>query len=459
MKMQSLYPYQEAAVRAIGTAPAPTLNAFDPGLGKTRVAIETVKRRGYRRVLVFCPHSVVLVWESEVVKWWPGHPPVTIVRGPVPGGNGVFLASYGAVSEKSGKVAQHLADTRPFQATIIDESHYLKNPTSNRSRRIFDLLRSDMLGWPHPMSATPAPNHAAELWPLLFHLRPDLILSPVNNEPMLEHEFKSRYCVVEHFQVGQRMVERITGSRNLPELRARIAPMLLMARKKDVLPQLPPLDFTVLPVDILPRHSASRGNAPHRGSAQHSAAQHIATQRFDQLDDDALLAQLRAGVAKSEIQQLGLAKVPAVVEWVSDFLDSDPGRKLVLWCRHHEVIDAYERLLAQYAPVKFDGRDNLDARRSAIQRFMSGKAKIFVGQILAGGVGLTLVSKGSPCSDVVFAESSFSPADNFQASCRVHRIGQQDGVLVRMACAAGTLDDRIQQILVRKSKDLAELFG
>lgn len=452
--MQSLYPYQEAAVRTIGTAPAPTLNAFDPGLGKTRVAIETVKRRGYRRVLVFCPHSVVLVWESEIQKWWPGHPPVTIVRGPVPKGEGVFLVSYGAVSEKSGKVAQYLADTRPFQATVIDESHYLKNPTSNRSRRIFDLLRSDMLGWPHPMSATPAPNHAAELWPLLFHLRPDLILSPVNNEPMLEHEFKSRYCVVEHFQVGQRMVERITGSRNLPELRARIAPMLLMARKRDVLPELPPLDFVTLPVDISSSHLAALRVATPR-----IAPRHTATQRFDQLDDDALLAQLQAGAAKSEIQQLGLAKVPAVVEWVSDFLDSDPGRKLVLWCRHHEVIDRYVAMLAQYVPVRFDGRDDLDARRSAIQRFMSGKAKIFVGQILAGGVGLTLVSKGSPCSDVVFAESSFSPADNFQASCRVHRIGQQDGVLVRMTCAAGTLDDRIQEILVRKAKDLAELFG
>ena len=442
--MQSLYPYQEAAVRTIGTAPAPTLNAFDPGLGKTRVAIETVKRRGYRRVLVFCPHSVALVWEAEVVKWWPFHPPVIIARSAVVGsGEGVYIVSYGLMSEATGNMAAHLADARPFQATIIDESHYLKNPTSNRSRRIFDLLRSDMLGWTHPMSGTPAPNNAAELWPLLFHLRPDLILSPVTGQPMREGEFKSRYCVVEHFQVGQRMVERITGSRNLPELRARIAPMLLMARKKDVLPELPPIDFVTLPVSV------QRDAAVWAGFRTSWKA----------LNDDALLAQLQAGVAKSEIQQLGLAKVPAVVEWVSDFLDSDPGRKLVLWCRHHEVIDRYVDMLAQYVPVRFDGRDDLDARRSAIQRFMSGKAKIFVGQILAGGTGLTLVAKGSPCSDVVFAESSFSPADNFQAACRVHRIGQQDGVLVRMTCAAGTLDDRIQEILVRKAKDLAELFG
>jgi SNF2 family DNA or RNA helicase len=116
-------------------------------------------------------------------------------------------------------------------------------------------------------------------------------------------------------------------------------------------------------------------------------------------------------------------------------------------------------MLGEYRPVRFDGRDNLEARRSAIERFMSGAAKIFIGQIVAGGTGITLVSPEAKCSDVVFAEASYSPSDNFQAACRVHRIGQSDGVLVRMACASNTLDDRIQSILVRKAKDLAEIFG
>jgi SNF2 family DNA or RNA helicase len=90
---------------------------------------------------------------------------------------------------------------------------------------------------------------------------------------------------------------------------------------------------------------------------------------------------------------------------------------------------------------------------------MSGDAKIFVGQIQAGGTGITLVSPTAKCSDVIFAESSFSPSDNYQAACRVHRIGQNDGVLVRHASAAGTLDDRIQEILARKSRDIKEIFG
>jgi SWI/SNF-related matrix-associated actin-dependent regulator 1 of chromatin subfamily A len=440
-----IYPYQAKAVGTIFAASKPVLNAFDPGLGKTRVAIASMYARGYKRILVLCPHSVVLVWEAEIKKWWPSAPPVMIVRAgvPIPSTEGFFIVSYGLLSEASGRTVSGLVDTGPFEATILDEAHYLKNPKSNRAKRVYGLL--PMLGWVHPMTGTPAPNHAGELWGIVYHLRPDLIVSPTTGKPMREGEFLSRYCNVRQFKVNNHWVEQVTGSKNLPELRARLAPMILMAKKRDVLPELPPIDFVTLPVQA---HIQS-----------HVSSQLGMLELTQDGSDDALLAQLASGVVKSEIQQLGLAKVEAVVEWIEDLLASDDKRRLVVWCVHHAVIDRYAELLGQYKPVTFDGRNNLDQRREAIQRFMTGTARIFVGQIVAGGTGITLVSKTAPCSDVIFAESSFSPADNFQAACRVHRIGQRDGVLVRHAAAAGTLDDRIQEILARKSRELTELFG
>jgi SNF2 family DNA or RNA helicase len=441
-----IYPYQAKAVGTIFAASKPVLNAFDPGLGKTRVAIASMYARGYKRILVLCPHSVVLVWEAEIKKWWSSAPPVMIVRAgvPIPSTEGFFIVSYGLVSEASGRTVTGLVDTGPFEATILDEAHYLKNPKSNRAKRIYKLLKQDQLGWVHPMTGTPAPNHAGELWGIVYHLRPDLIISPTTGQPMREGEFLSRYCNVRQFKINNHWVEQVTGSKNLPELRQRLAPMILMAKKRDVLPELPPIDFVTLPVAVPvgSLNGAIVDPPPY----------------FAGIADDTLLADLAAH-AKSEIQQLGLAKVEAVVEWIADLLDGDDKRRLVVWCVHHAVIDRYAELLGQYKPVTFDGRNNLDQRRDAIDRFMSGTARIFVGQIQAGGTGLTLVSKTSPCSDVVFAESSFSPADNFQAACRVHRIGQMDGVLVRHAAAAGTLDDRIQEILTRKSRELTELFG
>jgi len=59
---------------------------------------------------------------------------------------------------------------------------------------------------------------------------------------------------------------------------------------------------------------------------------------------------------------------------------------------------------------------------------------------------------------VVFVESSWTPMDNAQAACRVHRIGQKDGVVARMLSAAGTVDDLINGLLVRKAREFTQLF-
>jgi SWI/SNF-related matrix-associated actin-dependent regulator 1 of chromatin subfamily A len=192
----ALYSFQAKAIQALVVATKPIINAADPGLGKSRVALAVLEARKFRRVLIACPHSVLLVWQAEIAKWWPKSPPVMIVRQGflIPDGEVIALISYGLLSETSGRVAERLEQTDPFQAAILDEAHFLKNAKSNRAKRVFKLL--PRLGWVHPMTGTPAPNNVSELWPITFHLRPDLILSPVNGKPMHESEFKSRYCLI-----------------------------------------------------------------------------------------------------------------------------------------------------------------------------------------------------------------------------------------------------------------------
>ena len=58
----ALYPYQAVAADTIAAADRPVLNGFDPGLGKTRVALEVLRRKGFRRILILCPSSALLVW-------------------------------------------------------------------------------------------------------------------------------------------------------------------------------------------------------------------------------------------------------------------------------------------------------------------------------------------------------------------------------------------------------------
>lgn len=106
--------------------------------------------------------------------------------------------------------------------------------------------------------------------------------------------------------------------------------------------------------------------------------------------------------------------------------------------------------------VVLTGDTPANERQSVVDRFQDDpRVRVFIGQIQAAGTGITLTA----ASDVVFVESSWVPAENEQAAMRVHRIGQRNACLVRFATLAGSIDERIQRAVMRKTQDITALFG
>jgi SWI/SNF-related matrix-associated actin-dependent regulator 1 of chromatin subfamily A len=131
----------------------------------------------------------------------------------------------------------------------------------------------------------------------------------------------------------------------------------------------------------------------------------------------------------------------------------------LVFAHHAHVIGALSRQLGEYSPAVLTGTSSPRDREDAVNKFLLDRqCRVFIGNIQAAGTAITLVGPKCKCSDVVFVESSWTPMDNAQAACRVHRIGQKDGVVVRMLSAAGTVDDLINGILVRKAREFTALF-
>lgn len=446
--MPELRAYQKDAVRAV--VEGKTYLHFDAGLGKSAISIAVAKEIGARRILVICPATVRLVWQKELALWWPDSPPVVIVDGALPQVNeAIFVVNYDKLSLSNSKVdyLQELmgfAGTQPFDLMIVDEAHALKNPKSKRTVAVFTHLMP-LTKKVVALSGTPAPNHAGELYAPICALAPQLLLRP-SGALMSQISFENRFCEVEEKYIGAgKTVRQIVGSKNLNELRDMIRTFMLRETKKRVLQELPPLQFTETPI-ALTRDSyqlVTEGNAS-----------------FADLSDDEFLALLRGGdehVARIR-KLIGLAKVEPCGEFILNEL-SDNRRKAIVWAEHHDVIDALMEKLAELSPVKIDGRDNLRSRQFAVQRFLENPfTRIFIGNIKAASTGLTLVSDRFECSDAYFVEASYTPGDNYQSACRIHRIGQRDAVLARMFVASKTLDERVMQILTRKTNDLAALF-
>lgn len=445
-----LYPYQQRAIDMIVNGEAQYL-AAEQGLGKTLMAFAIAKRLNAKRILFLCPSTVKISTVSELRKWWPEakyHMPALAkdvcsfkTHAPL-----VEIVNYDKLS-RGDAFTQALIEAGPWDLIICDEAHALKDLKAKRTQAVFlHLARhaKKIL----PMSGTPMPNHAGELYGFLRAMAPELIRKPLADRPLTQTEFEDQYCAVDMRRIGQRLVRQITGSKNMSHLRARIAGFFLRLTKAECLPELPPIQFVQLPLGVAANSELSRIN-----------------DRIPEgMTDDELLTFLRGDHEHfaSALRMIGLAKAAAAVEYFDDFL-RDNDLKIIVWCRHHDTIDYIMKGLEgrDLKAVKIDGRSTDRMRKAAVDKFLDAGwgVRVFVGQINACGTGLTLLNIAVQPRDVFFLETDFTPGNNLQAACRVHRIGQHDGVLVRYIVAQGVpLDMRVQDIIARKSAELAELI-
>ena len=98
---------------------------------------------------------------------------------------------------------------------------------------------------------------------------------------------------------------------------------------------------------------------------------------------------------------------------------------------------------------------NDQQKDEVVQGFQKGEIRVFVGSILAAGMGLTLTAADT----CIILEPSYVPADNIQAEDRLHRIGAFSPVLIQYIAVAKTLDVRILDLVTQKMRMIDELFG
>jgi hypothetical protein len=99
--------------------------------------------------------------------------------------------------------------------------------------------------------------------------------------------------------------------------------------------------------------------------------------------------------------------------------------------------------------VELHGGTPIEKRQANVDAFQNDpKVQIFVGQIQAAGVGITLTAS----AHVIFAELDWVPGNVTQAEDRTHRIGQVNPVLVQHLVLEGSLDAVMAKRIVKKQE-------
>ena len=138
-----------------------------------------------------------------------------------------------------------------------------------------------------------------------------------------------------------------------------------------------------------------------------------------------------------------LEKIDYVIEHLTEALAD--GRKVVCFAHHKVIVRALQEAFP--GSVSITGETPMQQRQYAVDAFQDdAEVKLFIGNIQAAGVGLTLTA----ASHVVFAELDWVPGNVTQAEDRCHRIGQTDSVLVQHIVLDESLDARLAQSLVHK---------
>lgn len=454
MKTAAPKPYQEDGIAFLASRRTALLGD-DAGLGKSLQLIRAADQIKADRIIIVCPAIGRVSWRDQLATWqtlprlvlrWP-HPSGHIPTGPV-----ALVVTYDwlASTVNRKKFNKSLDKADPFHVLICDECHYLKSPGAKRTQAVYGN-RTDGVGglvqrvprtW--IASGTPMPNHAGELYSHLRALFPDTLVDALGQIKIFQ-AYRDEYCLTDETPFGIRIV----GNRreNIPSLKAKLATHVLVRKKTDVLKDLDPIRPVPLPLEV----QVTTDENDTTLAAQLDAAEAL------ELDETIALRSLAlsSDSVSTRRHALGLLKVEPAVKWVQDFL-MDQTKKLVIFAHHRDVIEKLAAELAPYNPVTLTGKTNPEAKARAVVGFQTkAHVRVFIGQTIAAGTSITLTA----ASDVLLLEPDWTPANNYQAISRCHRIGQQNSVTAWFAFAEGTIDRRISTILRRKAADAAQLFG
>jgi SNF2 family DNA or RNA helicase len=140
-------------------------------------------------------------------------------------------------------------------------------------------------------------------------------------------------------------------------------------------------------------------------------------------------------------------KLQRLVEIVEEAEDN--GRRVIVFSYFRQVLDQVAQSLKGHVFGPLTGSVPSAARQIMIDRFSAaGHGAVLVSQIVAGGVGLNIQA----ASVIVICEPQLKPTTEWQAIARARRMGQLESVQVHRLLSEEGVDQRITEILARKSQ-------
>ena len=403
--------------------------ADDMGLGKTTSTIIAALEANSKKVLIICPATLKINWKREIENY--SDKSIYIAEGKNFSTDADFvIINYDIIKnfhDPKKKDDSEILKAN-FDLVIVDEAHYIKNGQAQRTKLINDLVKTVDRLW--LLTGTPMTSRPMDYFNLL-----SLVDSPVSKNWMA---YAIRYCQGYQFNVGGRKIWNITGASNLDELRERTASTILRRLKENVL-DLP--DKIITPVYLRLK------------SKNYEEVMGEYYDWYDKNPDESKSLTVQFSKLTKVRQIIADEKISQTIEIAENIIEQD--KKVIIFCN---FTDSLNKIIEHFgkSAVKLDGSMSKPERQRSVDEFQDNpKVKVFVGNIKAAGVGITLTAAEA----VIMNDLSFLPSDHAQAEDRAYRYGQKNNVLVYYPIFENTIEGVIYDILNNKKQVIATVMG
>lgn len=411
--------------------------ADDMGLGKTLQVISALvylreNNKLREPALVVCPTSLLYNWKKEIERFAPSLS-YQVYHGPqrrLDARKDIVITSYGTVrtDDKIGK--------RKWGLVVVDEAQNIKNPQAKQTKNLKGLKSELRIA----MTGTPIENSLQDLWSIMDFL--------VHGYLGSWNSFAERFA---------RPIQRYGDSSRRELLRKAISPLVLRRLKSDpgVAPDLPekiekdyfcpltPEQASLYQATLEREFQVIKGSS---GIQRKGAVLALITKLKKICNHPAhfnpLLSPDPANSGKTK------ALLPIIGEVIS------AGESVLVFTQFREMALFLERMIYQemeISPLLLHGGVSVSKRSDMVETFRSGDVPVAIFTLKTGGVGLNL----EKATHVVHFDLWWNPAVETQATDRAHRIGQTSRVMIHRLMSKGTLEEKINDLLLRKKK-LAE---
>jgi SWI/SNF-related matrix-associated actin-dependent regulator 1 of chromatin subfamily A len=403
--------------------------ADDMGLGKTTSTIIAALETGAKKILIICPASLKINWEREIANY--SDRPCYIAEGKKFSTESDFvIVNYDILKnfhDPKDKENSLLIQSN-FELVILDEAHMVSNAQAQRTKIINNFVKDIKRVW--LLTGTPMTSRPMNYYNLL-----SIIESPVAQNWMA---YAIRYCQGFQFRAGNRKIWNVTGASNLEELRDRTSKQILRRLKEQVL-DLP--EKIITPVYL---RTSSKEYKDLMG------------EYYDWLEnkkEESSSLTIQFSKIMKVRKVIANEKVKETIEFVQNIIDQ--GKKVIIFTNFTDTLQLIHNHFGKES-VYLDGSCNKVQRQYAVDQFQENeKVKVFVGNLKAAGVGLTLTA----AEVVIMNDLSFVPAEHAQAEDRAYRYGQKNNVLVYYPIFENTIEGAIYDILNKKKKIIGTVMG